>query len=590
MEANVVIKKKPRIVCNVGDTQYEVVKAVAKNKLGWYLNEDFLSEEWDLEWTDNAVSPDKLSKMRTYQKINHFPGMYGICKKNYLAWNLNRMAKLFPNDYNYFPKTWVLPGDWIDFKNNFSKNKIFILKPEASSQGRGIFLVKKIEEVNPAERYVAQEYIKDPYLLEGLKFDLRIYVLVAGCNPLRVYIHDEGLARLATEPFSAPNPSNMQDMCMHLTNYAINKNNAKFVFNEDQDADDLGHKRSLNATLAFLQNEGHDTVSLMNSIENIIMKTLCAVQPYITHLYKSCQPDEFTNSMCFELLGFDIILDSALKPWVLEVNHSPSFTTDSPLDWKIKKKTIRDTLVLLGVKAKTRKNYFKEKKAEVMKRAFTGKNTKESREERAELARLAQVARDKWENSHLGGFRKLYPCEPDIYDPFIKGANKIYTELTGTNICRVRKSEDPQKTNAKPMKTSMSPTRKLVQVANCPARFDNFCMPSEDIPKDNDDSTIYASNLENINRNQLYESFENKLTLAQQIQNMIGKKNFKNKSVDIPPLHIQSIKLAKPMPKINEMILLNGNYILPRTFEFSPRIKLPSGLRNQEKKNNKYKL
>ena len=186
--------------------------------------------------------------------------------------------------------------------------------------------------MNPSERYVAQEYIKDPYLIDGLKFDLRIYVLVAGCNPLRVYIHDQGLARLATEPFVAPNPTNMQDMCMHLTNYAINKNNSKFIFNEDPEIDDIGHKRSLKSTLAYLQNEGHDTDALMNTIENIILKTLCAVQPYLTHLYKSCQPDELTNSMCFELLGFDIILDSALKPWVLEVNHSPSFTTDSPLD------------------------------------------------------------------------------------------------------------------------------------------------------------------------------------------------------------------------------------------------------------------
>ena len=193
-------------------------------------------------------------------------------------------------------------------------------------------MVKKIEEVNPTERFVAQEYLKDPLLIDGLKFDLRIYVLVAGCNPLRVYIHDFGLARLATEPFVVPNSSNMQDMCMHLTNYAINKNNPKFLFNEDPEIDDIGHKRSLGSVLNYLKNEGHDTVLLMRNIESIIMKTLCAVQPYLTHLYKSSQPDEHTNSMCFEVLGFDVILDSSLKPWILEVNHSPSFTTDSPLD------------------------------------------------------------------------------------------------------------------------------------------------------------------------------------------------------------------------------------------------------------------
>jgi len=39
---------------------------------------------------------------------------------------------------------------------------------------------------------------------------------------------------------------------------------------------------------------------------------------------------------CFDLLGFDILIDSNLKPWLLEVNLSPSLNTDSPLDLKIK--------------------------------------------------------------------------------------------------------------------------------------------------------------------------------------------------------------------------------------------------------------
>jgi tubulin polyglutamylase TTLL6/13 len=53
--------------------------------------------------------------------------------------------------------------------------------------------------------------------------------------------------------------------------------------------------------------------------------------------------------MCFELLGFDVFLDSNLKPWILEVNHSPSFSTDTPLDFKIKKNLITDTIKLLNL-------------------------------------------------------------------------------------------------------------------------------------------------------------------------------------------------------------------------------------------------
>lgn len=63
------------------------------------------------------------------------------------------------------------------------------------------------------------------------------------------------------------------------------------------------------------------------------------------------------NSMCFEILGFDILIDEKLKPWLIEINHTPSFATDTPLDFKIKKDLIADTLVLLDMTAQKKRNY-----------------------------------------------------------------------------------------------------------------------------------------------------------------------------------------------------------------------------------------
>jgi tubulin polyglutamylase TTLL6/13 len=95
-------------------------------------------------------------------------------------------------------------------------------------------LTRKLEDVDlkSGDQYVAQRYIHKPYLIDNLKFDLRIYVLIYGVDPLRVMIYDQGLVRFATEEYTGPYGSNLDNLCMHLTNYAINKNSDHFEFNE----------------------------------------------------------------------------------------------------------------------------------------------------------------------------------------------------------------------------------------------------------------------------------------------------------------------------------------------------------------------
>lgn len=90
----------------------------------------------------------------------------------------------------------------------------------------------------------------------------RIYVLVCGCDPLRIYVYKEGLARFATEEYIPANNKNINDICMHLTNYAINKNNEKFIFNTDENNFETGHKRSYTYVLRHLASLGHDTDKL----------------------------------------------------------------------------------------------------------------------------------------------------------------------------------------------------------------------------------------------------------------------------------------------------------------------------------------
>jgi len=75
---------------------------------------------------------------------------------------------------------------------------------------------------------IIQKYIENPLLIDGYKFDLRIYVLIGSIDPLRIYLYNDGLARFATEKYESPNRDNYGMNFQHLTNYAINKLNPKF--------------------------------------------------------------------------------------------------------------------------------------------------------------------------------------------------------------------------------------------------------------------------------------------------------------------------------------------------------------------------
>ena len=83
------------------------------------------------------------------------------------------------------------------------------------------------------ESCIVSRYITNPLLINNLKFDLRIYVLITSMDPWRIYVYHEGLARFASEPYQVQ--TSKQNKFAHLTNYSINKKNDKFVQNANAD-------------------------------------------------------------------------------------------------------------------------------------------------------------------------------------------------------------------------------------------------------------------------------------------------------------------------------------------------------------------
>lgn len=424
-------KRKKTISICLTNCRYDVIRRISSR---FSYKEVSEGEPWNMYWTDLSISIERCKEMKRYQKINHFPGMLEICRKDLLARNLNRMLRLFPKDYNFFPKTWCLPADLGEVLaySRMRKNKTFILKPDAGSQGRGIVITKNLKEVKPSDRVICQVYISRPFLIDGYKFDLRVYTLITSCDPLRIYVYDEGLCRFATSRYKEPTGVNITNVFMHLTNYAVNKHSR--TYNLDTEG---GSKRKLSWLNGYLRSLGHDVDKLWQRIDDVIIKTIISAWPVLKHSYSACFPNHDVIPACCELLGTDIILDKRLNPQILEINHSPSFHTDTALDCEVKESLLSDMFAMLNLDLCDKRKIMREDKKRVRERLLHGMN-KEAPNVNTDSRCFSDYYRH--EMSNRGNFRLVYPLPSTdhTYSKFFnQGQGSLYCD---TAASRARES------------------------------------------------------------------------------------------------------------------------------------------------------
>ena len=259
------------------------------------------------------------------------------------------MQQRFPKDYRFLPRSYLLPQEEPILLEHCSSRKFstpfYIVKPKASSQGKGIFVTSHIGDLITNKQIIdaiVSEYILNPLLINGYKFDLRIYTLVSSINPLKIWVYQDGLARFCADKFSLEEDQ-LKNRFAHLTNYSINKKSKRFKVCQDEAEVGQGSK-CLVTHLKQHIGKTHYTL-LFRRIEDIIIKTIIAAE---NTLFKAFQGSVRYRDSCFELLGFDILLDSNYNPWLLEVNTSPSFATDSQLDFDLKKEVLTEAFNIAG--------------------------------------------------------------------------------------------------------------------------------------------------------------------------------------------------------------------------------------------------
>ncbi|SBS84508.1 ATP-dependent DNA helicase UvrD, putative (UvrD) [Plasmodium ovale curtisi] len=361
--------------------------------------------EWNLCWSEKdwiSEVYDTLS-LKNDQFVNHFRNFYELTRKDLLAKNIKRLKKQSEKNkgglatgggtenLDITPVTFVLPLEYNMFLEEFKKksNCMWIMKPIGKSQGKGIFLFDKISQIRewsgtkvrppeekerrgerhiersnerdsgkasggvaasavsavsvvntaspPAgavggEHYVVQEYISNPLLIGGKKFDIRLYVLVLSYSPLTIYIYRSGFARFSHSYFRNEK-NNMNDITMHLTNVSIQKNTQGYD-------DTVGGKWFLRELFLYMKSRyGQDKImTMIKNIESCIVQSFLAVHKVIIN-----------DKNCFELYGFDILIDSTLKPWLIEVNSSPSFSANTTDDYNLKFNLLDELMTLINI-------------------------------------------------------------------------------------------------------------------------------------------------------------------------------------------------------------------------------------------------
>ena len=328
-------RKPPRVSLSTGKSHEEVCR-LCLPPLGC-REVPASADACDVRFVVGETEHEAALQREDGSLINKYPGMWDLCRKVPFARMMERMRQLYPDDFAFVPRTWVLPGDVIPTTEGRRK---LIVKPDGGSQGDGIFVASNWEDARcrlaahggGLRECTVSHYIGNPLLLGGLKFDLRIYVVVSSLQPLRIHLCREGLARFATAPYA---DASGRELSAHLTNYSLNVRSSGFEHNDDPDDGAHGSKRTLSATLRELEREvaNFDVAAFWGQLEELVAKTCVAMRPLLLHnaavRRRGASGGGEEVERCFHLLGFDVLLDQALRLHLLEVNNNPSLGLDT---------------------------------------------------------------------------------------------------------------------------------------------------------------------------------------------------------------------------------------------------------------------
>jgi len=332
----------PIVIESVKEAGFQLLEGQVRNK-----ENQFTGSIWDcLPVTEKEKDAINFSGLDFEVKINQFPGLFIIGRKDSLAVAYSKMmAKHGPKHFDFMPRSYIVPAEREELVQLMEKSaKPMIVKPPNWFCGIGIKVINKVEDIPiKNNKMVVQEYIDNPLLIKGCKFDLRLYVLMTNIDPIKIYIYEDGLVRFATALYTN-DPEQISNNYIHLTNYSVNKTSEEFVYNESPGSYE-GHKWNLKTLWRYMEEEmGIDWRPIWEKTKEICVKTVLCGQEQMREAFAKQIKSDYN---CYKLWGFDVFFDANLKPWLLEVNNIPSLHVNT-VDAFVNRPMIAEMFNIIG--------------------------------------------------------------------------------------------------------------------------------------------------------------------------------------------------------------------------------------------------
>ncbi|CDR97139.1 tubulin-tyrosine ligase family protein, putative [Babesia bigemina] len=325
--------KRPVINISSAKADAAILKEAAK-RLRWDTCE--VGAGGDIFWFSTCFTERMLKDQSkalfgiTYKKVivNRFANIQAATRKSLFACLTDIYVRYTEDDPCLYslatcPKTYLFPKCNRKVLSEMRSGIPMILKPSTGSMGNGIKVVTCPERIPQTiargDNYICQVYIARPMLLNGRKFDFRLYMVITNIGGgFHALLSTLGLARVCIHPYQLPDSNNCNDKFMHLTNYSINRHHARFQRSADVD-DNAGHKRTMRSVL--------DTLSTTHGINSneIWAKMVTLSEAAVSILYPTVQINsDPSDAYSFQIMGLDVLLDEDGKMWLLEINANPS--------------------------------------------------------------------------------------------------------------------------------------------------------------------------------------------------------------------------------------------------------------------------